>query len=46
MILSDFLVIGAGIIGINVARELKNLFPDTRVILIEKEKGCAMEEIQ
>jgi len=40
MILSDFLVIGAGIIGINVARELKNLFPDTRVILIEKEKGC------
>lgn len=40
MILSDFLVIGGGIIGINVARELKNLFPDTRVILIEKEKEC------
>lgn len=40
MILSDFLVIGSGIIGINVATELKNLFPDTRVILIEKEKEC------
>ncbi|MFH1674063.1 MAG: L-2-hydroxyglutarate oxidase [Pseudomonadota bacterium] len=40
MILSDFLVIGGGIIGINVAWELKNLFPDTKVILIEKEKDC------
>lgn len=40
MILSDFLVIGSGIIGVNVATELKNLFPDTRVILIEKEKEC------
>lgn len=40
MIFSDFLVIGGGIIGINVARELKNVFPDTRVILIEKEKEC------
>lgn len=40
MISSDFLVIGGGIIGINVARELKNLFPDTTVILIEKEKEC------
>ena len=42
MILSDFLVIGGGIIGINVARQLKNVFPDTRVILIEKEKECGM----
>jgi L-2-hydroxyglutarate oxidase len=37
---SDFLIIGGGIIGINVARELKNAFPDTRVVLIEKEKAC------
>ena len=40
MIFSDFLVIGGGIIGVNVARELKNLFPETKVILIEKEKEC------
>jgi (S)-2-hydroxyglutarate dehydrogenase len=40
MIITDFLVIGAGIIGINVATELRNLFPDTKVTLIEKEKEC------
>lgn len=40
MIITDFLVIGGGIIGINVATELKNLFPDTKVTLIEKEKEC------
>ena len=42
MIFCDFLVIGGGIIGINVARELQNLFTDTRVILIEKEKECGV----
>ncbi len=31
MIITDFFVIGGGIIGINVATELKNLFPDTKV---------------
>lgn len=39
-ICSDFLVVGGGIIGINIARELKNRFPDTDVILIEKETEC------
>ena len=42
MISCDFLVIGGGIVGINVARELKDVFPDTRVILIEKEKECGV----
>jgi L-2-hydroxyglutarate oxidase LhgO len=37
MIITDFLVIGGGIIGINVATELRNLFPDTKVTLIKKE---------
>lgn len=40
MIITDFLVIGGGIIGINVATELRNLFPDTKITLIEKEKEC------
>lgn len=40
MILCDFLVIGAGIIGINIAMELKKDFPDASVILIEKENNC------
>lgn len=40
MIITDFLVIGGGIIGINIATELRNLFPDTKVTLIEKGKEC------
>ena len=38
----DFLVIGAGVIGINVARELKSRFTDSKVILIEKESACGL----
>lgn len=34
---SDFLVIGGGIIGISVARELKRRYSDSAVSLIEKE---------
>jgi L-2-hydroxyglutarate oxidase LhgO len=34
---SDFLVIGGGIIGISVARELKRRYADSRVTVIEKE---------
>lgn len=33
----DFLVIGGGIVGINIARELKRRHTDARVSLIEKE---------
>ena len=33
----DFLVIGGGIVGINIARELKRQFSDSTVHLIEKE---------
>lgn len=33
----DFLVIGAGVIGVNIARELKKQYPDCKVIIIEKE---------
>lgn len=42
VVVSDFLVIGGGIIGINIARELKKLFSDSKIILIEKEKECGM----
>ena len=37
---SDFLVIGGGVIGINLALEAKRRFPDAQVILIEKEAHC------
>ncbi|MCF6147981.1 MAG: L-2-hydroxyglutarate oxidase [Candidatus Kuenenia sp.] len=42
MIITDFLVVGGGIIGLNIARELKRLYSDSKVILIEKEKECGL----
>ena len=39
--LSDFVVIGGGIIGISIARELKRRYRDCNVNLIEKENECA-----
>ncbi len=37
----DFLIIGAGIIGLSIAREIYNRFPDSKIIVLEKEKSCA-----
>ena len=34
---SDFLVVGAGVIGINIARELKRRHPDASITVLEKE---------
>lgn len=36
----DFLVIGGGVIGLSIARELKARYADTRIVLIEKEPEC------
>ena len=36
---TDFLIIGGGVIGLSIARVLKKRFSDSRVTLIEKEKG-------
>jgi (S)-2-hydroxyglutarate dehydrogenase len=38
----DFLVIGGGIIGISIARELKKRYPDCKIILLEKENKCGL----
>ena len=35
---SDFLVIGAGIIGVNIALELVRQYPDSKVMVIDKEE--------
>ena len=40
MYTTDFLVIGGGVIGLSIARELKRRFSDSRITLIEKEAGC------
>lgn len=39
---ADFLVIGGGIVGLSIARELKSRFPGTRVALLEKEADCGL----
>ena len=37
---SDFLVIGGGIMGLSIARELRKSFHGSKVMLIEKEDHC------
>lgn len=37
---ADFLVVGAGIIGVSVARELRRRFGDSTVHVLEKEPAC------
>ncbi len=39
---SDFLIVGAGIIGLSIARELKKKYPDCSIIIIEKESDVAV----
>lgn len=39
---TDFLIIGGGVIGINIARSLKKRFPDSTVTLLEKEESCGL----
>jgi len=39
---TDFLVLGGGIIGLSIARELKHRFRDMTVTLLEKEAACGL----
>lgn len=39
---TDFLLIGGGIIGISIARELKSRYPDSDVCILEKENKCGL----
>ncbi len=38
----DYLIIGAGIIGLNIAKNLKERFPNSNIIVLEKEKEVGM----
>ena len=37
----DYLIIGGGIVGMAIARELKKLFPASKIAIIEKESDVA-----
>lgn len=39
---TDFLVIGGGVIGLNIARDLRRRYGDSQVTLIEKEPDCGL----
>ena len=39
---TDFLIVGGGVIGLNLALQARRRYPDARVTLIEKEAGCGM----
>ena len=39
MVITDFLIVGGGIVGVTIARELKVRWPDAKVLLIEKESA-------
>lgn len=39
---ADFLVVGGGIVGLSLARELKQRHRDARVVLLEKEAECGL----
>lgn len=40
MITADFLIVGGGIMGVCIAREVKRRWSDARVVLLEKEPEC------
>ena len=39
---TDFLILGGGIIGLSIARELKRRFADAEITLLEKEAACGL----
>ena len=42
MIISDFLVIGGGVVGLSIARELKKRYSESSIIILEKEDKCGL----
>jgi len=39
---TDFLIIGGGVIGLSIARQLKHLYADASVVILEKESACGL----
>lgn len=40
----DFVIIGGGIIGMSTAMQLREVYPDARVMLLEKESAPACHQ--
>lgn len=40
----DFIIIGGGILGMSTAMQLKQAYPDRRMLLVEKEDGAARHQ--
>lgn len=38
----DFLIIGGGVIGLSIARQLKRRYSDSSVLIVEKEPACGL----
>ena len=39
---ADFLIIGAGVVGLSIALEIKKRFPESSLIILEKETDVAL----
>src|SRR5882757_6477941 len=39
---SDFLIVGGGVVGISIARELRARHPEAKIALLEKEAECGL----
>jgi L-2-hydroxyglutarate oxidase LhgO len=39
---ADFLIIGGGVIGLNIALQIRLRYPASKIVLIEKEPQCGM----
>jgi len=39
---ADFIIIGGGVVGLNIARQLKRLHSDASVLILEKEGECGL----
>ena len=37
--MSDFIIIGAGVIGLSIAKALKEKYPNSKIVILEKEKN-------
>ena len=40
----DYIILGAGIVGLSTAMQLKKRFPDRKIVVLEKEKTIAFHQ--